>query len=166
MTTKVWIGFSTTTKIMSRLIRWVTKGKSSHAWIRYWDATLERYMVIQAELHGYETIPWERWQKKNTLVAAYRPVEKDLGGGLRYIAQFLGADYDLNAALWVGLKRWFGKRFKRPFNSPGKLMCSEAVTRALMIDKVACVQDADPELISPHELRVRLETSKEFQRVA
>lgn len=165
MTTKVWVGFSTTNKFMSRLIRWVTRGKSSHAWLRYYDETLQMHMVMQAELEGYETIPWKRWLTKNKLIAAYEPTEVNLIGGLRYIAQYLGADYDLKSALWVGLKRWFGKKMRRVFHSPRKLMCSEAVARALQQADVQCVKDVDPELVSPAELQAALAASSEFQRV-
>jgi len=165
MTTKVWVGFSTTNKFMSKLIRWVTRGKSSHAWIRYYDETLQMDMVIQAELEGYETVPWNRWRRKNTLIAAYAPTRVNLLGGLRYIAQFLGEDYDLRSALWVGLKRWFGKKFRRALHSPKKLMCSEAVARALQHAQVACVKDVNPELVSPAELRGLISHSDEFTEV-
>jgi hypothetical protein len=150
---------------MSKLIRWVTRGKSSHAWLRYYDETLQMHMVIQAELEGYETIPWKRWLKKNKLIAAYEPTEVNLTGGLRHIAQYLGADYDLRSALWVGLKRWFGKKFRRALHSPTKLMCSEAVARALQHAQVECVKDVNPELVSPAELRERIEASSEFERI-
>jgi hypothetical protein len=123
------------------------------------------YMVIQAELHGYETIPWNRWQRKNLLTAVYEPKKLDLLGGLRHVAQFLGADYDLRSALWVGLKRWFGRKFRRALHSPKKLMCSEAVTRALQFDKVECVKDANPEIISPAELRGLVSMSDDFREV-
>lgn len=162
----VWVGFSTTNKFMSRLIRWVTKGKCSHAWVRYWDATLERYMVMQAEITGYETIPWERWKKKNILVAAYEPTGKNLLNGVRFMSQYLGEAYDLKAAIWVGLKRWISRKFRRPFNSPKKLMCSEAVTRALQHDDFKCVEGVDPEVISPTQLRHRVEQSTELKQVA
>ena len=162
----VVVGFSTTNKFMSRLIRWVTRGKSSHAWIRYWDESLEQYMVIQAELHGYETIPWARWKTKNRLVSAYVPTSLDLMPGVRHIARLLGVDYDLRSAIWTGLKRWFGKRLKRATSSPKKLMCSEAVCRALQFSGVACVKDLDPETVSPQDLQTALAASDEFSETS
>jgi len=165
-TTKVWIGFSTTNKLLSRIIRWCTRGKSSHAWMRYWDATLEQHMVIQAEIEGYETIPWKRWKKQNILIAVYESKELDLMPGVRHMASFLGVAYDFKSALWTGLKRWLGKKFKRPFHSPKKLMCSEAVCLALQYDKVPCVEKFNPELVSPQELENAVSSSADFTKVS
>lgn len=162
MNNVIWVGFSTTNKLVSRIIRWVTRGKCSHAWVRYWDASLEQHMVLQAELHGYETIPWKRWLTKNRLVAVFTPSDLDLLPSVRFIGQYLGVDYDLKSALWCGLKRWLHKRFVRPTRSPSSLMCSEAVCRMLQHSKVACVADLDPELVSPKELMERLAESPDF----
>jgi hypothetical protein len=162
VSTKVWVGFSTTNKFMSRVIRFFTRGRCSHAWIRYWDDTLQQYMVMQAELHGYETIPWKRWRTKNKLVAAFEPVTLDLMSGVRFMASFLGADYDLRSALWVGLTRWLKKRWHRPASSPGSLMCSEAVCRILQTGEIKCVRDLNPEQVSPQELLDRLAQSTDF----
>lgn len=166
MASSVLIGFSTTNKLMSRIIRWVTRGRVSHAWIRYYDDTLQQYMVLQAELHGYETIPWKRWLTKNRLVAAYEPTGRlNLLPGVRFIGQYLGVDYDLKSALWCGLKRWFRKHRLRLVSSPKSLMCSEAVCRMLQDGRVTCVSDLNPELVSPQELMNRLAKSSEFVSV-
>jgi hypothetical protein len=123
-------------------------------------------MVMQAELHGYETIPWARWQSKNKLVAAFTPRENlDLMPDVRFIGQYLGVDYDLKSALWSGLKRWFRRRLRRPTKSPGSLMCSEAVCRMLQNGKFACVADLNPELVSPQELWDALAKSSDFVQV-
>lgn len=162
MTHKTIVGFSTTNKFMSRIIRWVTRGKSSHAWLRYWDETLQMYMVIQAEMHGYETIPWNKWLTKNNLISAFEHRRKDLTDGVRFVAKQLGSDYDFRSALWTGLKRWFGKKAKRGLHSPKKLMCSEAVIRALQHSEVVCVESVNPEVTSPAELYSILNESEEF----
>jgi hypothetical protein len=167
MPPQILVGFSTTNKFMSRVIRWITRGKASHSWVRYWDATLQQYMVLQAELRGYETIPWRRWLTKNLLVAAYAPREGlDLLEGVRFISQYLGVDYDLRSAIWTGLKRWFKKRLRRPASSPSTLMCSEAVCRMLQNGQVSCVADLNPELVSPKELMERLSKSSDFTQVS
>lgn len=165
-TSKVWVGFSTTNLLVSRLIRWVTRSKCSHAWVSFYDTTLQQYMVMQAELHGYEVVPWKRWASKNKLVAAYTPVEAvDLMPDVRFIGQYLGVDYDLRSAVWSGLKRWVRRRWRRPTTSPGSLMCSEAVCRLLQNGSFACVAGLNPELVSPQELWDRLATSKDFVQV-
>jgi len=162
MTNEVIVGFSTTDKLMSRIIRWITRGKSSHAWLRYWDDTLQLHMVLQAELHGYETIPWDKWKSKNRLIAAFEPNGKNITNGVRFIAKSLGADYDFRSAVWTGLKRWFRKKSKRALHSPKKLMCSEAVVRALQHSGIECVANFDPETTSPVEIYTALNNSQEF----
>jgi len=121
-------------------------------------------MVLQAELHGYETIPWKRWLTQNRLVAAFEPTDLDLMPDVRFIAQYLGVDYDLKSALWSGIKRWFGKRW-RSISSPRQLMCSEAVCRMLQNGEILCVANLNPELVNPQELLTRIAQSPDFVAV-
>lgn len=162
---KIVIGFSTTKKIISRIIRWISKSKVSHAWIGFYDETLEMKMVMQAEMTGYEVIPISRWKRKNILKYVFTSDSLPLHDGLLYIAKYLGVEYDFLSALKTGLKRWFKKLFKRPLQSPKKLMCSESVTLALQKAGAKCVYNVNTEMISPGELLKLVEGSKEFRSV-
>lgn len=148
-TAGVTIGFSTTNKLLSRMIRFVTRSPCSHAWIAYWDETLQSRMVMQAEAWGFEVRPWIRWERQNTLVAEFQP-----GRPLDIVklATLLGTRYDYRAAFLVGLARLFGRAVKGIYKDPVKLMCSEAVVRTLQWAHYRCAADLDPETTSPGAL--------------
>lgn len=160
----ITIGFSTTNKLISRVIRWVTRGKVSHAWIGFYDPTLEMRFVMQAESWGFEVRPWKRWLLENTLVAQFCP-KKDLTKSLKWIARSLGLKYDWKSAFFAGLWRWFGVWIRGRFNSPKKLMCAEAVIRFLQHGGVVAAGHFDPEVTTPARLLQAVEQSTEFQRI-
>lgn len=162
----VTVGFSTTSKWLSRLIRLFTKSRVSHAWIGYYDETLDKRMVMQAEAWGYEVRPWSRWMKQNRRVAEFIvPSPERARAALRGISAFLGVKYDYTAALWLAVKRWWGRFLKRPHHDPGKLMCSEAVVRFLQLGGYPVAADLDPETTSPGELLIRVEQDPTFTQL-
>lgn len=162
----ITVGFSTSNAIVSKLIRWITRSKVSHAWIAYDDQTLGMRMVMQAEAWGFEVRPLKRWVKENKLVAEFVPVGDDLHSSFHYIAKKLGTKYDYKSALLTGLKFWVNRWFKiiksRSFKAPNKLMCSEAVVRFLQHGGYKTVDGLDPELTSPGELLKLISKSEEF----
>jgi len=161
---QITIGFSTTNKLMSRIIRWVTRGNVSHAWIAFYDHCLDTRLVMQAETWGYEVRPWERWQRENILIAEFK-TQQDMTISLRWIAPALGAKYDWTSAFFSGVKRWLGRWVKSHFNSPKKLMCAEAVIRFLQHSGSYAVSNLDPETTTPASLLRAVNTSSEFQKV-
>jgi len=163
----ITIGFSTTNKFMSRVIRFVTRAPCSHAWISFYDATLGMKMVMQAEWWGFELRPWKRWQKENTLVAEFGVYGGGYYSSLTDLAKWLGSRYDFKSALLVGVSSWFKYWFKskfsiRPSRTPHKLMCAESVVRFLQSNDCSAVYDLDPETTSPGELLKVLSSSKKF----
>lgn len=163
----VTVGFSTTNKLTSRIIRWATRSPCSHAWFAFDDETLGMRMVMQAEWWGYEVRPWKRWRGDNILVAEFEPAELELGPSVKFMAQELGTRYDYGAAAWVGVKgwvqRWFHSRLSvRPSRTPHQLMCSEAVVRLLMHAGYQFSPGLDPELVSPGDLLGILQKSAQF----
>jgi len=155
----ITIGFSTTNKWISRIIRWVTRAPCSHAWIAYDDDALGQRMVLQAELWGYEVRPWHRWKRQNIWVAEFIPAGPPLDDALREIAQFIGTDYDVRSALWAGTKRWLRRLFPaiRAIRTPSSFMCSEAVVRFLRFGHSfykTVIKGLDPEGSSPGDLLV------------
>ena len=153
----VTVGFSTTNAWLSRLIRWITRGKVSHAWLAYNDQTLGLRMVMQAEAWAFELRPWHRWTQENTWVAEFRILGGDQLLALQLRAKDIGLKYDYVAGLWVGIAAWFKRWLKtglsfRPSRTPKKLMCSEAIVRFLKEAQHTCAEDLDEELTSPVEL--------------
>ena len=168
----VRVGFSTTNKWQSRIIRWLTKAPCSHAWLSFYDDTLRMRLVMQAEVWGYELRPWRRWQHENTLVEQFLFKEggRELALPLREVAENLGTKYDFKAALWVGIVGWFKRWLKarltfRPSRTPKKLMCSESVIRFLNAAGYFLPPHFDPELTSPGELLQYCQASLHLEKV-
>jgi hypothetical protein len=163
----ITVGFSTTNKLISRFIRWVTRGKVSHAWISFYDETLDQRFVMQAEAWGYEVRPWTRWRQENTWVAEYiLPQTPEVRQALQRVSEYLGADYDYAAAIlsgiWSWLKRWFGLWIKKPLSDPSKLMCSEGVVVFLGFARLG-YDDLNPETTAPQVLLDRVSADTRFQ---
>lgn len=152
MIDNVTIGFSTTNKFMSRVIRWATRGKVSHAWVSFHDKCLDTYFVMQAETWGYELRTWDRWKKENILMAEFEP-SVDISQSVTWMARTsLGKKYDWTSAFFSGIRRWIGKWIKGRFKSPKRLMCSESVIRILLHSEVSGFSGLDPETTSPSSL--------------
>ncbi len=149
----VIVGFSTTNLLISKIIRKLTRSNVSHSWISYYDKTLNQRMVMQAELFGFEVIPFDRWIRKNTFVRAF--VVENNNNALAQIASFIGEEYDVKSILRLAIKKIFGKVWRKPYKNPLKLMCSEAVLRFLQF--TGEFPELDPEEIEPGELMRLLE---------
>jgi hypothetical protein len=157
----ITVGFSTTNKFMSRVIRWATGGRVSHAWISFYDKCLGTRFVLQAETWGYELRTWSRWNAENILVAEFKPVG-DLSGAMLWSLKSLGLRYDWTSAFFAGIRRWLGRWVRGKFSSPGRLMCAEAVIRFLSHGGVGAVSSLDPETTSPARLLRVVSESDEF----
>lgn len=171
MKSHITIGFSTTNKWMSKAIRTVMGGSPvSHAWISFyglppWQTTGdEMRWVIQAEAHGVELMPWEMWKKQGNIpMAEFTPIGPDLHWALGWAGTKVGIDYDYSAAFFSGIwakvqqvSRWFGYWAKgRLLWSPGKMMCSELVTRFLQTASYLAVEGVNPETFNPFKLLQR-----------
>lgn len=165
MISNITIGFSTTNKFMSRVIRWVTRGKVSHAWIAFHDKCLDMNFVMQAETWGYELRPRERWNGENILVAEYAP-KKDYNDSVTWMVKKLGVKYDWFSAFFSGTRKWVRRLVKGKLRSPRRLMCAEAVVRFLRHGGSITVSNLDVETTSPVELLRAINTSAEFEKVS
>ena len=145
----VSVGFSTTNKWISRVIRWVTRAPCSHAWIAFNIPALERRFVLQAELWGVELREWDIWQRQNIKVAEFIPIGYDMTTAVRWITQHVGAPYDLRAGFLAGISRWLKRFVRGKFSSPGRMMCSEVVVRTLQYAQYVAVSAMDPEITRP-----------------
>lgn len=155
----ITIGFSTTNKWISRVIRWITRGKFSHAWIAFDDPSLDLRLVFQAEAWGVELRPWARWKKENIAKAEFALTEPDSASRILrdLVSKALGSKYDWWSAALVGVKAWLKRWVKggfdlRPSRSPRRLMCAELVTDFLDRLRVFRSPAPDPETTSPSEL--------------
>ncbi len=164
MDKKIIIGVSTTRTFLAWIIRFFTKQKASHAWISYFDETLDQRMVMEASYKGYRILPFNQWKKiigKGLKIWAF-VCSESLESGIKEISKKLGSEYDIKFMVWHALKRWFKRLWRHPGNSPNKLACSEAVIRIIQSSGVSDAMDKDPELITPGDLLSYMESSKYF----
>lgn len=124
------IGFSTSTSLISKAIRWFTRSKVSHVWILH-EAYGDCY-VMDSVASGFRVVPYEYFLKRNR-VYYLRDVEDDLRElnidpvqRLHKVAKWLGRPYDFLGIVRFLLRPLF---FWRPVSTPRKMICSEAVVR-------------------------------------
>jgi len=148
------IGFSTTKKWLSRLIRWFTKAPVSHSWILYFDVDFAQEMVLEATLEGVRIIPYEVFKQHNIIVKTFIP-EIPLKQGFAKVGEKLGTLYDfagLLGMLWVLLGRWFKRKFRNPWDNPQALFCSEFVAQVLRWSYYPGTEYWVPENMTPADL--------------
>jgi len=158
----ITIGFSTSNAIVSKVIRWFTKSKASHAYIAFDDRDLGRRIVMEASLYGYKLVQHEHWSKKNKVVKEFT-CKKRLTESLKYMAGELGKDYDFWSAFGLAARRWVGKWYKNPFRDPKKLHCSEAMV--LFLQQAGLALDLDPESTTPEDLLQYCLQNSNFEEV-
>lgn len=151
------IGFSTTHKWPSRLIRWLTRSQVSHVWISFPAAGTR--LVIQADTRGVHVDSWDNWAPQQKIVARFRLLDGSdrwagWRGGIATRALFglLHRSYDWRGALgvgWVLLGRCLGARWRNPLASSA-YFCSELGAEWLRIAGV--MVPLDPETATPEDV--------------
>lgn len=154
--------FATTTKLISRLIRWVTGSRVSHAAIGVvWEGVP---VILEATQGGVVLTPRDRWLEHHIVVAEYgfkAGVLVDLPEAI----QSVGRSYDytgLVGYLVVLIGRRLGRRLRNPFATERGLVCSEFV---LCLDKdgsISTWSGLDAEATTPEDLLKLCVEGKEF----
>ena len=146
------IGFSTTNKIISRIIRWFTKAKCSHTFFVF--ALFDRPWVLGAEFGGIELISLERFQKNNSIVALADVPE--LGEeAVKDAMASLGEAYDFGGLLggiFPIIGRWLKLKWTNPWENPKAMYCSEFVIRTLKAHKFPDIEALDATTATPQDL--------------
>lgn len=129
------IGFTTVTNsIVSRLVRWITNSKCSHAIFVYFDADWGVDMVLEASEVGFREIPLSVFEQQNTVVALLKP-KVPMEAGLKHVAlTYLGTSFDYSGLLGNGpiiFGRWLKRKWNNPWNTARSVFCSEAVVVAM-----------------------------------
>lgn len=159
----VWVGVSSVPKIISYLIRKETKSKYSHAWLSFYDKSLKKRVVIEANSKGYVMSTWDRWIRKHrkgniSVFSSYRlPLER----GIWSMADYLGEPYDFKGVFWFLLRRWI----KKPWVSPRRLKCSEAVAIFLKNIGANGAEYINAEAVHPGDIYKYLIRSHEFVKI-
>lgn len=145
--------------LVSRFIRFWSRGRVSHALITFRSQTLGKVFAMESTATGWRLTPWSYWRKKNTLVARYRltiPVADQLRA-LSEMSDYLGTKYDYKGLLGF-FWRWLRGRMSNRYHSAKKLLCSEGA--AMFLLKAGLETYESPETWTPHDL------DKEWQKDA
>jgi len=148
-----YVGFSTTNKIISRIIRWVTHSEVSHTFLAY--QAFNRIWVLEAGFLGVSIVPLDKFKAKNNIVLMV-PVRElspdDLGAAMDQ----LGTAYDfggLLGAIFPVIGHWFKRKWKNPWNNPKAMFCSELVVYSLQSAKFPGTEALVPADTSPQDLK-------------
>ena len=149
------IGFSTSSSLLSRIIRWATNSKVSHSYAVF-DTDGGR-LVIHSNISGVNTDHYIKFMKLHDIISEYAIlvsedlVKKACTCGM----EKLDASYDFCALIgfgWVVLNRLMGRKIRNPFRNKSAYFCSELI---LMMLRAMGVQEAfkmGQETTSPEDL--------------
>ena len=143
------------TNPVSRIIRWFTKSRVSHATLLYFDTDWGGDFVMEATEGGVKITPFLKFSAKNDLVRIFTP-KQPLDAGLTEAANnWLGDQFDyigLLGMILVYLGHIFRMTWRNPFASPHAMFCSEFVARVLKWSEYPGTEDMDPTSVSPEDL--------------
>lgn len=149
------IGFSTTKAWYSRLMRWLTHSRVSHAYLVYDHPLWQRYIVLEANLPGYIESDYKKWRERgNDVVAEVFVSDIDISIGFKAAESWLGDGYDftgLFGMIPVLIARLFKRRIRNPWLSSKSLFCSEAIARILKLSNYPGF-NLDPGIATPEDL--------------
>ena len=154
---RVLVGFSTprTWNPLSALIRWMTRSRTSHAWLLVHDPLFARDLVLEAHTTGFRLVSLARFEKENRAVALVEPAHP-IAPGLPAAAAWLGEAFDVIGLFGIFLalvRRWFVHGpLRNPFPTARALFCSEAVIRTMQAAGYERASALAPEGTTPAEL--------------
>lgn len=161
------VGFQRDRSLKSRLIRWITMGEWSHAWIEYNDKLWGGDWIAEATAAGVDVVPLERAPKKGELVL-YVVKSWDVDPGFKVAKDFIGTEYDWLSVIWNSVLMvlfkitgwmWIWNKVRR---DSSKATCSEFVTIIIKGSRMPGSEKLDPELTTPGKLQKFCESSSYF----
>jgi hypothetical protein len=129
------VGFSTPRRFnpVSWLVRRFTKSECSHCFFLYWDDDFECDMVLESHELGFRLITWQRFVKKNRIIALVEPAH-DLDPGFLKLGEWVGSVYDFGGLIGqaaVQFGRFLKRKWRNPFQSSQAMFCSESIARCM-----------------------------------
>lgn len=151
------IGFSTPKSFnpVSWLVRKVSGSVASHAFFIYFDQDWGADMVLEAHELGFRLIPFAHFEKKNEIVATFKP-RSPIEAGLQHVAlEYLGTAYDyggLFGGAFLLLGRWLKRKWHNPLENARHVFCSEAVVIALQKSAYLGASELEARDTTPQDL--------------
>ena len=149
----VYVGFSTTDSIVSKIIRWFTKSEVSHAF--FVIDLLGRAWVLESGFHGVTLSPAEKFTAKNTIKYLAQVHELD-EPDVATVMNDLGENYDfggLFGSAFVVIGRWFKQKWRNPWADPKAMFCSEFVVKSLQECGFPGADQLVPQDTTPQDLK-------------
>ncbi|KPJ58558.1 MAG: hypothetical protein AMJ46_14010 [Latescibacteria bacterium DG_63] len=162
----VTVGFSTSTKLISKAIRWALNSPCSHAWISYSSQVVgavgSSVEVAEAEWYGFWSMPRWRWELRNVVVAEFLLIGPPPQQALQTVLnRRKGSKYDYTAAWLAWAYKWLGSWAKGLFvQDPSKLMCSEGAIEVLAEAGYQLVEGINHHRTGPKKLMQRCDEYK------
>lgn len=151
---KVSIGFSTSSSVLSALIRWFTNSPISHTFLLVEDLIPGMPMVMQAARGGFQLITYDRFCKGSHNIKIVVP-KQDISPGVVQALQWLGEPYDTVGLVGMAIVE-VGRRFRRHWrnwiHSSSSMWCSEANTYVLKAANYPGAEALSPSTTSPADL--------------
>lgn len=149
---RVWVGFSTSSALISKLIRAITHADVSHAFFIL-DTDEVGALVYQSVSGGPQITTLAEFLKDNTIVRKHAPKIDVADAVKRSIARFVGYGYDFAADLSDGLTdiaHDAGLNWQADFAGQHASECAALVVRTLRL----CVDPGYPEIdtLDPHHI--------------
>lgn len=162
------VGFSTTNKIMSRIIKWATRSKASHSYVLVTIAG--EPIVIHANAHGVNCDHYNKFKKDKKIVVEYKLLidENKEKQAIATAVRLLDQPYDFLSIVgfgWVLLWKTFGCKVKNPFPNRSAYQCSEFALTVMRKAGINGLEDLKKELVAPEYLIERLEVSSQAKEV-
>lgn len=141
----------------SWLIRLVTWSAFSHAYIKFYSKTYDRWIIYQASGLKVNFIPQTRFDKVEFIYREFNiPVSKlTMKSTVQGVIDDCGAPYDIRGILGFGivlLARLFGKKIANPLVTAGSYWCSDLVANILIEIGDADKESIDPSTMSPKDI--------------
>ena len=134
---KIRVGFSTTNTWFSRIIRWVTRSKVSHCYIRVYDEFFDTELVMHVE-RKMEMLRGEDFNKENIPYEEYIIDDDRLNESIKKNLRHLGKKFDWWD--WAGWMPVADKLIKIKIKPPSyrfkKMICVSLVLRILNDAKI------------------------------
>lgn len=161
----VTIAFFSSHLIFSRIIRWVTKSKTSHSAIGF-EIYGEQFF-LHATWGGVQITPRKKVLSNHTIVAEYQ-VLPDIEAEVHTALARVGESYNtlgLFGYIPVLIARWFGVTLHNPFAKKGAEVCSEFIIEVDVNNEIPEFVGKDPSEITPQDLENICSSGKSFQKL-
>jgi hypothetical protein len=150
------IGFSTPRSFnpVSALVRRFTNSECSHCFFLYWDDDFQCDMVLESHELGFRLVTWQRFVRKNRIIALVEPAHS-LDPGFLKLGEWVGSAYDFGGLIgqaFVQLGRWMQRKVRNPFRSSRSMFCSESIARCMQWAGHPDAKTFSPKETTPQDL--------------